>query len=334
VRNGAAGALLQLLDNQDSAVRISAVKAIGKLGIKQGAAPLQQLAKSDTEADVRVAALKALVLLKAEQVAQAVQFAVNDKEKKVRVAGLNLLQEMNLSKELMVKLLTDIINTKTAEEKQAALLTLGKLPVQHSQPVFEGLLNKMAGGKLAPDLYLELGEAIDSTGSKDLIARYKAISATLAPDELTAVYAGSLSGGDPERGRTIFFGNQNAQCIKCHSYDDRGGNAGPRLNGVARRITRPQILEALISPSARLAPGYGVVTVTTKNGKTLSGMLLAESNSSLTLKSGSGLNEVIPKDQIAKRVNAQSSMPDMKAILSKKEIRDVVSFLSTLKEND
>jgi putative heme-binding domain-containing protein len=192
----------------------------------------------------------------------------------------------------------------------------------------------MAGGKLAPDLYLELGEAIDSTGSKDLIARYKAISATLAPDELTAVYAGSLSGGDPERGRTIFFGNQNAQCIKCHSYDDRGGNAGPRLNGVARRITRPQILEALISPSARLAPGYGVVTVTTKNGKTLSGMLLAESNSSLTLKSGSGLNEVIPKDQIAKRVNAQSSMPDMKAILSKKEIRDVVSFLSTLKEND
>jgi putative heme-binding domain-containing protein len=97
-----------------------------------------------------------------------------------------------------------------------------------------------------------------------------------------------------------------------------GGNAGPRLNGVARRITRPQILEALISPSARLAPGYGVVTVTTKNGKTLSGMLLAESNSSLTLKSGSGLNEVIPKDQIAKRVNAQSSMPDMKAILSKR----------------
>jgi HEAT repeat protein len=70
VQNGAAGALLQLLNNGDSAVRISAVKAIGKLGLKQGAAQLLQLAKSDTEADVRVAALKALVLLKAEQVAQ------------------------------------------------------------------------------------------------------------------------------------------------------------------------------------------------------------------------------------------------------------------------
>jgi putative membrane-bound dehydrogenase-like protein len=334
VRNSAAGAMLQLLNNRDSAVRISAVKAISKLGIKQGAGQLLHLAKSDREADVRVEALKALVALEDEQVAQAVQFAINDKEKKVRVAGLDLLQEMDLSKELMVQLLSEVINTKTVEEKQAALLTLGKLPVQHGQPVFDALLNKMEGGKFAPDLYLELGEAIDSTGSPELIARYKAINGKLAPDELTAAYAGSLIGGDPDRGRNIFFRNQNAQCIKCHSYDDRGGNAGPRLNGVAARITRPQILEALISPSARLAPGYGVVTVVLKNGKTLSGMLMAESKSSLTLISGSGANEVIPKDQISKRADAPSSMPDMKAILSKKEIRDVVSFLSTLKENE
>jgi quinoprotein glucose dehydrogenase len=68
---------------------------------------------------------------------------------------------------------------------------------------------------------------------------------------------------------------------------------GPRLNGVAARITRPQILEALISPSARLAPGYGVVTVTLKNGKTVSGVLLAESSKSITIKGSSGANEVI-----------------------------------------
>jgi putative heme-binding domain-containing protein len=326
--------MLQLLNNRDSTVRISAVKAISKLGIKQGAAQLLQLAKSDREADVRVEALKALVALKDEQVAQAVQFAINDKEKKVRVAGLNLLQEMNLSKELMVKLLADVINTKTVEEKQAALLTLGKLPVQHGQPVFDALLNKMEGGKLAPDLYLELGEAIDSTGSPGLLARYKAIIGKLAPDELTAAYAGSLTGGDPDRGSNIFFRNQNAQCIKCHSYDDRGGNAGPRLNGVAARITRPQILQALIEPNARLAPGYGVVTVTLKNGKTISGVLLAESGKNITIKGNSGANEVISNDKIAKRINALSSMPDMKAVLTKKEIRDVVSFLSTLRENE
>jgi DUF4097 and DUF4098 domain-containing protein YvlB len=77
-----------------------------------------------------------------------------------------------------------------------------------------------------------------------------------------------------------------------------------------------------------------VVTLTLKDGKTVSGLLQGESKTAITLKAGNGAVEVVPKTQITKRVNGESSMPDMKAILSKKEIRDVVSFLSTLKENE
>ena len=192
----------------------------------------------------------------------------------------------------------------------------------------------MANGKLPSYIYLELAEAIDSTRSPELIARYKEISASLSPDELASAYAGSLAGGDAERGKYIFFKDEAAQCIKCHSYDDLGGNAGPRLNGVARRLTRPQILEALINPSARLTAGFGFVTVDLKNGKTISGIILEENNTSLVIKIGDQPKESIPKDQIVKRINAASSMPDMKHILSKREIRDLVSFLSTLKEDN
>ena len=117
--------------------------------------------------------------------------------------------------------------------------------------------------------------------------------------------------------------------MKCHSYDDRGGNAGPRINGVASRISRQQILEALISPGARLAPGYGIVALELKDGTGVSGILESETKTSLTLKIGGEPLRVIPKDQVAQRTDAPSSMPDMKAILSKKEIRDVVSFLAT-----
>jgi hypothetical protein len=76
-----------------------------------------------------------------------------------------------------------------------------------------------------------------------------------------------------------------------------------------------------------------MVTLQLKNGKTLSGVLQEETKTSVTIKSGDQGNVVLAKDQIAKRTNAASSMPDMKTILSKKEIRDVVSFLSTLKED-
>jgi putative heme-binding domain-containing protein len=122
--------------------------------------------------------------------------------------------------------------------------------------------------------------------------------------------------------------------MRCHAYDDRGGNAGPRLNGVAARLTRSELLEALISPSKRLAPGFGIVTATLKDGKTFSGTLVAETANSITIRFGDRQNEVIAKKDIEKRENAPSSMPDMKAILSKKEIRDVVAFLAGLKEDN
>jgi putative heme-binding domain-containing protein len=333
VRNKTSESLIQLLNNKDAAVRLSAVKAVSKLKIAQGASPLMALLKTDKEPSVRSEALKALVALNDAQVGDAIKLAIADKDKSVRVTGIDLIAKMNIPKELMVSLLNDVINTKTTEEKQAALLTLGKLPVQYSKNVFDDLLQKMAAKKLPSDIYLELAEAIDSTQSTDLMTKYKQLSNNLSPDTLAAAYAGSMYGGDPDRGRRIFYSNQSAQCIRCHSYNDRGGNAGPRLNGVAARLSRPQILEALINPSARLAPGYGTVTVQLKNGKTVSGILNGENNSGIKIKSGDQKEELIPKNQIAKRTNSPSSMPEMRFILSKKEIRDVVSFLSESKDD-
>jgi putative heme-binding domain-containing protein len=332
IKNKAGDALVTLLNNKEMMVRISAVKAISKIGIRQGASPLLSLLKNDRQATVRVEALKALAAMKDEQIGEAIKLALSDKDKAVRVAGIDLIGKMDIPKDLMVSLLADVINTKTTEEKQAALLTLGNLPVQNSKKILDDLLGKMSSGKLSPDIFLELGEAIDSSRSTELITGYKKISASLSPDTLASAYTGSLYGGDADRGKRIFFRNQSAQCVRCHSYDDIGGNAGPRLNGVAGRLTRQQILESLVNPSARLAPGFGVVTLQLKNGKTLSSVLVEENNTNLVMK-GAKQNEVIPKDQILKRINAASSMPEMKNILTRKEIRDIVSFLSELKED-
>ena len=325
-------AFVQLLQNKDMLVRTSAVKAVSKLKITEGSAALMSLVKTDKEPSVRVEALKALAALDDAQIGDAIKLAIADKDKSVRIAGIDLLPKMNISKDLMVSLLSDVINTKTTEEKQAAVLTLGNLPLQNSKTVFDDMLQKMATGKLSSDTYLELAEAIDSTRSPELISRYKQISASLSPDTLTSAYAGSLYGGDPEKGRRIFLRNQSAECIRCHSYDDMGGNAGPRLNGVAARLTRPQLLEALINPSARLAPGFGFISVELKDGKTVSGTLNGETKTTLVIKAGEQ-NQTVAKDQVAKRTNALSSMPEMKNILSKKQIRDVVSFLAEQKED-
>lgn len=332
VKNQASDALLKVSQHNEAPLRLSAVKAIGKLNIAQASPQLFDRLKNDKQPEVRVEALRSLASLEDPQIGKAIEQALSDQEKSVRVAGLDMLGDMDISKDLMVSLLADVINKRTPEEKQAALLTLGSLPVEKTQPVFDQLLTKLENGKLPAEIHLELADAIDSTRSPALIARYKALSDKQSPDAVAAAFEGSLFGGDAERGRQIFFSHQTAQCIRCHSYDDLGGNAGPRLNGVSSRLSRPQILTALINPSARLAPGYGVITVELKKGQTVSGVLQGEKENSLSVKVGGQPDTLIQKSDIAKRINAASSMPNMQHLLTKREIRDLVSFLSTLKE--
>lgn len=323
----------KLLTHSDVALRLSAIKAITKLNLTEASEPLFGRLTGDKEATVRIAALRALASMNDKQVSKAIETALADNEKSVRVAGLDLLAKSDMPKDRMVSLLSEVINTRTTEEKQAALLTLGKLPIANSQKTFDQLLAKMTAGTMPAELQLELEEAIESSHSPQLTVKYKTITSKLSPDALAATYKGSLLGGEPDLGRRIFFRHQTAQCIRCHAYDDLGGNAGPRLNGVASRLTREQLLEALINPSARLAPGFGTVNLKLKNGKTVSGILQGETSTDIKVKVGDQPDTTVPKSQVAKRTNSPSSMPEMKYLLTKREIRDVVSFLSTLKDD-
>ena len=90
-------------------VRISAVRAISKLKITKAGSNLMSLLNNDAQPEVRVEALKALAALQDEHIGQAISRAIADKEKPVRIAGLGLMQKMNIDKDLMVTLLSDVI---------------------------------------------------------------------------------------------------------------------------------------------------------------------------------------------------------------------------------
>jgi len=72
-----------------------------------------------------------------------------------------------------------------------------------------------------------------------------------------------------------------------------------------------------------------MVTLDLNSGKKVSGILQGEDQKNITLKIGEK-DSVVRKSDVTSRVNAASSMPAMRYILSKREIRDVVAFLATL----
>ena len=332
VRQASSAALMEMLASKEPQIRISASKAIGRLEVQEGAEALLALVKRDPSADVKIAAIQSLARMNAAATALGIESALADSDKSVRVAGLTLLDQLELDKGLKVKLLMDVIEKRTTEEKQAALVALGKVPAENSAASFEALIAQMGSGKLPTDILLELSEAVESLGNPALKEKYESAANQLWKGDALASYQSSLHGGDMVKGQRIFFQSQTGQCMRCHAYDDMGGNVGPAMNAVATKLSRQQILESLIDPSKRIAPGYGVVTLELDNGKKVVGVLADENANSILVKQGASPDTLVMKANVTTRKDAPSSMPDMKAVLSRREIRDLVSYLATLKE--
>lgn len=329
----AAKVLLDLTKNRSHLIREEAVNALGELKISEASQQLLTVLTNDNDAAVRAQSLRAMAKIPESPMDKAIEQALSDKERSVRVAGLDLLEELTIPDERKAALLEEVIQKRTVEEQQAAVNTLAKLDQNSTKPVFEKLLVQFENGKLPQAIELEFFEAMETREDAALKERYNGVHEGMSQDDLLASYSGSLYGGDLVKGRKIFFQHATAQCIKCHAYDDFGGNAGPKLNGVGASLTREQLLEAVIDPSKRLAPGFGVVTLSLDNDKKLAGIKMAETEESITLKMGNQPDTVVMKSQILERKDAPSSMPDMKQFLSRREIRDLVSFLVTLKED-
>jgi quinoprotein glucose dehydrogenase len=113
-----------------------------------------------------------------------------------------------------------------------------------------------------------------------------------------------------------------------------GGAAGPDLSKVAERYpekTRAFFLESLLTPSAKIAPGFGTVTLNLADGRTVSGVLAAEDKTALTVQYADGKKERIAVEDVERRSAATSPMPAVDQTLSPREVRDVIEYLTTLK---
>jgi len=171
---------------------------------------------------------------------------------------------------------------------------------------------------------LEAAKTMDVPEIKKALANFE--SKLKASKDPLAAWAPALLGGDPERGEDVFMGHPAAQCRRCH--DAGAEQAGPILDGVALRGDRRFLLESLVNPAAIVAPGYGMVSVTLKDGSSMAGMLTEESPETVVLDLV-GKKTSISRSEIAEISESVSTMPPMASLLSMKELRDLVAWLST-----
>src|SRR5262249_40073528 len=100
------------------------------------------------------------------------------------------------------------------------------------------------------------------------------------PDALRQ--AAMNNSGNPERGKAMFAWAAR-QCATCHKVHGKGGDVGPDLSQVGGKFDRTHLIESILNPSAEILQGYQATIIETKSGRSLTGIVKSESETSVTL---------------------------------------------------
>jgi quinoprotein glucose dehydrogenase len=311
-------------------VRTEAVKAAARLGIKEVGPVLFALAgDAKLSASVRAEALAALDAVKDGRTDEAVSLGLKADAPEVRSAARRVLARRKPSE--AVPVLKEALASGTLGEKQSALAVLGGLTTPDAAAVVTAEVERLAAGKVPPELRLDVVEAAGQRG--DLKKPLAAYAAARPKDDPLRDWRDSLVGGNAERGRQLFLAKAELACQRCHKVQGQGGEVGPELAGIGGKQPREYLLEAIVLPSKQIAKGFETVVIATSDGKTVTGVLKGEDAKEVRLVTAEGKAVAVPKADIDERQSGPSAMPaDLTKHLTPRELRDLVEFLASLKE--
>ncbi|MGE0756312.1 MAG: PVC-type heme-binding CxxCH protein [Pirellulaceae bacterium] len=134
--------------------------------------------------------------------------------------------------------------------------------------------------------------------------------------------------GDVSRGRDVF----RRICAACHQAEGIGHELGPQLATFTHRGAEA-ILASVLDPNREVNPQYGTYTVVTLDGRVLTGLLAAETATSVTLLREEGKRDTVLRSEIEElRANGISLMPEgLEKSIDQQTMADVIAYLMALK---
>ena len=137
----------------------------------------------------------------------------------------------------------------------------------------------------------------------------------------------AISEADPSQGELVY----QRTCFACHMMHGKGGVIGPDLTG-SNRTNTAYLLSNILDPNADIQDDYKTIVITTNDGRTYSGNIIAENDRNVSLR-------VVGQDPISistskiqnREVTTKSMMPDgLLNYLSDVEVLNLVAYLKVL----
>lgn len=146
--------------------------------------------------------------------------------------------------------------------------------------------------------------------------------------EVLTAYRSTLTAtGDGTRGKEVFRKN----CAACHKLQGVGHELGPNLAAMKNRGAEA-ILVNVLDPNREVNPQYLNYLLLTADGRSLSGVLSAETATSVTLRKQENVSETVLRVDIESlKSTGQSLMPvGLEKQVDKSAMADLLEYLKTV----
>ncbi|MBA4187493.1 MAG: dehydrogenase [Planctomycetaceae bacterium] len=131
--------------------------------------------------------------------------------------------------------------------------------------------------------------------------------------------------GDSKAGKTLF----TKHCSACHKLDGVGHEVGPNLLAVLGNKSGEDLLVSVFDPNREVDPRYLTYQVGTADERVLTGIVSAETPTSITLRRAEGAEDVILRTNLSLfRATSLSLMPvGMEKELKQQDVADLFAYL-------
>ncbi|MFK5924086.1 MAG: c-type cytochrome [Verrucomicrobiota bacterium] len=255
------------------------------------------------------------------------KLATDQKQKpalrKASLASLSSYADKNIGQQV-----TSLIPNLPDDIRTAALLLL----ISRNEWSLD-LLKNIEGGKieaklLSSDLIQRLRSSQDkniaTTAAKLYPQKAKASSADFKNKIARINKILSTGVGKTYDGEKLFMGS----CSACHKLFFKGGHIGPELTNYQRDDLGTMLI-SIVDPNAEIREGFEYVTLTTKDGRTLSGFL-ADRDTQVTVLRGMDDQDITVRQEQIKNIApmGRSLMPEgILDALTEQQIRDLFAYL-------
>ncbi|MCE9605846.1 MAG: c-type cytochrome [Planctomycetia bacterium] len=194
------------------------------------------------------------------------------------------------------------------------------------------LLDALEAGKFnAGDLPPARVQTLLATGDPARKARAEKLLGAMRPSrrsDVVAAYREALAiAGDVARGRETFKKN----CTACHKAEGAGHEIGPNLSTIKTRGAET-ILTNVLDPSREVNPQFVNYMLITDDGRTVTGLISAESATAVTLKRAEGQSDTVLRVNIDELLGTGLSlMPEgLEQKIDKQGMADLIAYIMQL----